>query len=254
MRLKDKICAITGAGSGIGEAAARLFAAEGARVIILEINESNGRRVAGEIGERAMFLHTDISDPDAVSDAFDAIDREHGGLHGLYNNASVFLGDADGPVADLDLDVYHKILGSNLHGLVYCCKFAIPLLTRSGGGTIVNTSSSAAISGIPGCDAYTSSKGAVVALTRSLAVTYGPRGIRANCVAPAGINTPMILQSNLNDPRFDEAAFLAKTPVRRWGRPEDIANIALFLTSNESAYVNGAMVVADGGITITPMF
>ncbi len=253
MRLKDKVCAITGAGSGIGEAAARRFAAEGAHVLVLEIDAQRGRRVSEAIGDAATFIPTDVADPDAVAETFGRIEREFGRLDGLYNNASVFLGDEDAGVGELDLDVYHRIVSCNQHSVVYCCRFALPLLQRRG-GTIVNTASSAALIGIPGSDAYTASKGATLALTRSLAVAYGPKGVRANCVAPAAISTPMIRESNLNDPSFDEQAFLAKTPVRRWGLPEDVANVALFLTSDESSYVNGAIVVADGGVTITPMF
>ncbi len=254
MRLEGKVCAITGAGSGIGKAAARLFSTEGSHVVLLEIDEDSGGRVAAELGDRATFIRTDVSDPDAVAESFAQIDRELGRLDGLYNNASVFFGDRDASVTDLDLDTYHETVAVNQNGVVYCCKYAIPILERDGGGTIVNTASSAAISGIPGCDAYTATKGATVALTRAMAVAYAPRGIRVNCIAPAGILTPMIRESNLSDPSFDEQAFLTKTPVRRWGQPEDIANVALFLISDESAYVNGSMVVADGGITITPMF
>ena len=254
MRLQDKICAITGAGGGIGRAAARLFAAEGAHVVVLEIDETSGQRVTDEIGERATFIRTDVSDPASVKEAFSRIDRQLGRIDVLYNNASVFLGEEDASVADLDLDTYHRIVAINQHGVVYCCKYAIPMLERSGGGAIINTASSAAITGVPGCDAYTATKGATVTLTRSLAVAYGPRGIRVNCIAPAAILTPMVRESNLDNPDFDEQAFLNKTPVRRWGQPEDVAWVALFLTSDESSYVNGAMIVADGGVTITPMF
>ena len=126
-------------------------------------------------------------------------------------------------------------------------------MINSGGGAVVNTASSAAVIGVPGSDAYTASKGATLSLTRSLAVEYGPKKVRINCVAPAAIATPMLRESNLDDPDFDEQAFLDKTPVRRWGQPEEIAQVAMFLISNESAYVNGAIVVADGGITITPI-
>lgn len=122
----------------------------------------------------------------------------------------------------------------------------------AGGGSIVNTSSSAGQIGISECDAYTATKGAVTALTRSLAVEYGPEKIRTNCIAPAAILTEMVKESNLNDPRFDEKAFLEHgTPLRRWGLPEDIANVALFLASDRSSYVNGCIIVADGGITIS---
>jgi NAD(P)-dependent dehydrogenase (short-subunit alcohol dehydrogenase family) len=251
MRLQDKVCAITGAGSGIGEAAARRFAAEGARVAVMEINEDNGRKVAGDIGSGALFVKTDVSDAKSVEAAFATIRQHFGRLDVLYNNASVFLGDHDKPVADLDLDVYHKIIAINQHSVVYCCKFAIPLMIESGGGSIINTSSSAGVIGIPGCDSYTASKGATTTLTRSMAVEYGPHGIRVNCIAPAAIYTPMIRESNLNNPAFDEQKFLSTTPVRRWGTPEDIANTALFLASDEGSYMNGAILVADGGITIT---
>jgi len=251
MRLKDKVCAITGAGSGIGEAAARLFAKEGARVAVIEISEDNGRKVAEDIGNGAMFIKTDVSDPKSVEAAFATIREHFGRLDVLYNNASVFLGKHDAPVAELDLDVYHKIIAINQHSVVYCCKFALPLIIESGGGSIINTSSSAGVIGIPGCDSYTASKGATVTLTRSMAVEYGPKGVRVNCIAPAAIFTPMIRESNLDNPDFDEQKFLQTTPVRRWGTPEDIANTALFLAGDEGSYINGAILVADGGITIT---
>ena len=127
-------------------------------------------------------------------------------------------------------------------------------LSLAGGGTIVNTASSAAISGIPGCTAYTAAKGATVALTRAMAVEYAPQKVRVNCIAPAGIYTPMIRESNLDDPSFNEEAFLKRTPLRRWGQPEDIANTALFLTSDDSAYITGSVITADGAITIMPAF
>lgn len=254
MRLKDRVCAITGGGSGIGKAAAQLFAREGADVIVLELNEQTGRQTEAEIlreGGSAVFMPVDVSDAAAVDDTFAQIDRRFGRLHGLYNNASVFWGKKDAPVTDLTIDAWHQILAINLNSVFYCSKFAIPLIIRSGGGAIVNTASSAGVIGIPGCDAYTASKGATVSMTRSMAVEYGPRKIRVNCIAPAAIYTPMIRESNLDNPSFDEQKFLNTTPIRRWGTPEDIANIALFLVSDEGSYVNGAIIVADGGITVT---
>ncbi len=253
MRLQNKICVITGAGSGIGEAAGRLFAREGAQVVLLDIDEASGTRVAAEIGDPATFIATDVSDPDSVATAFQEIHKQFGRLDGLYNNASVFWGKHDAAVTELDLDIYHRIVAINQHSVVYCTKHAIPMMINSGGGAVVNTASSAAVIGVPGSDSYTASKGATLSLTRSLAVEYGPKKVRINCVAPAAIATPMLRESNLDDPDFDEQAFLDKTPVRRWGQPEEIAQVAMFLISNESAYVNGAIVVADGGITITPI-
>lgn len=202
-------------------------------------------------GGEAQLYHLDISDEVAVAKTFKEIEEQYKKIDVLYNNASVFWGKKDGPIDQLDMTVFERIVKINLFGLAYCSKYAIPLMKR-GGGSIINTSSSAGVIGIPKCDAYTASKGATVSLTRSMAVEYGPYNIRVNCIAPAAIRTPMVAESNLNDPEFDEEHFLtAGTPLRRWGLPEEIANIALFLASDESAYLNGAIIVADGGITIS---
>jgi NAD(P)-dependent dehydrogenase (short-subunit alcohol dehydrogenase family) len=254
VRLKDKVAVITGGGAGIGRAATELFAKEGAKVVIMEINEKVGSETEKAItqqGGAAKFIRADISNSDSVAGAFAQIEKLFGSIHVLYNNASIFLGGTDGPVAQLSTETWHKVLGCNLHGLFYCCKYAIPLLLKAGGGSIINTSSSAGVIGIPKCDAYTATKGATVSLTKSMAVEYGPHNIRVNCIAPAAIRTAMVAQSNFNDPDFDESIFLKTTPVRRWGTPEEIAKIALFLASDESSYLNGAIIVADGGITIT---
>jgi len=254
MKLSAKVVVITGAGQGIGRVAAELFADEGAHVIVFEVDESRGRQVEKAIrqrGGKAHFIKVDVSNPRMVQDAFLNIEREFGALHVLYNNASVFLGGKDAPVADLDLDVWNKILAINLSGLFYCCKYGIPLIIKSGGGSVINTSSSAGLIGIPKCDAYTASKGATISMTRSMAVEYGPCKVRVNCIAPAAIMTEMVRESNFKDNDFDEQHFLQTTPVRRWGKPKEIASIALFLASDDSSYLNGTVIVADGGITIT---
>ncbi len=254
MRLKNKVTAITGAGRGIGWATAELFAREGARVALLEIDDKNGVKAEKDIieaGGEAMFIKTDVSDAESIKDSFNRIEQTFGKLHVLYNNASIFLGRQDNPVSDLLLETWQRILGVNLNGLFHCCKYGIPLIIKSGGGSVITTSSSAGVIGIPKCDAYTASKGATISLTRSMAVEYGPEKVRVNCIVPAAIYTEMVRESNINDPDFDEAVFLNTIPVRRWGTPQDIANIALFLASDESSYLNGAIIVADGGITIT---
>lgn len=256
MRLNHKICAITGGGGGIGRAAAELFAAEGATVFILERNPAAGMDAEQQIraaGNRAAFVPCDVSDHDAVKTAFDRIRAEAGALHVLYNNASVYWNGRDGKLADIEPEIWNRVIGINLNGVYHCCRQAVALMMRSGGGSIINTASSAGLIGIPNCDAYTAAKGATIALTRSLAVEYGPCGIRTNCIAPAAIMTPMVRESNPADgsDEFDEEAFLKlRTPLRRYGTPEEVARIALFLASDEASYVNGAILPADGGITI----
>ena len=254
-QLQGKTVAITGGGGGIGHCAAKLFAQEGATVLILEVNEQTGRETEAEIlqsGGRAKFYGVDISDWAAVQAAFAQIERDFGRIDGLYNNASVFWGKKDAPLDALDMDVFERIVKINLFGLVYCSKCAVQMMKKTGGGAIVNTASSAGVIGIPKCDAYTAAKGGTVSLTRSMAVEFGPFGIRTNCIAPAAIRTPMVVESNLNDPDFDETFFLTQgTPLRRWGRPEEIAQTALFLLSESASYLNGAILVADGGITIS---
>jgi len=254
-RLKDKIIVVTGGGGGIGYCASKLFAQEGATVLILELDEKAGRSTEAEIteaGGKAKFYGVDISDFAKVKAVFDQIKVDFGRIDGLYNNASVFWGKKDAPLDVLDMDVFERIVKINLFGLVYCSKCAVTMMKATGGGAIVNTSSSAGVIGIPKCDSYTAAKGGTVSLTRSMAVEFGPFGIRTNCIAPAAIATPMVVESNLNDPEFDEQFFLTQgTPVRRWGKPEEIAQTALFLLSDDASYINGAILVADGGITIS---
>ena len=254
-RLQDKIAVITGAGSGIGKVAAEIFAAEGATVLILEWNEANAQETAAKIceeGGRAFAFPVDVSREEDVKAVFGQIEERFGGIDILYNNASVFWGKKDGALDGLDMDIFERIVRINLFGMVYCSKYAIPLLKKRGGGSIINTGSSAGVIGIPKCDAYTAAKGGTVSLTRSMAVEFGPYNIRTNCICPAAIATPMVVESNLSDPDFDEQAFLEHgTPLRRWGRPEEVARAALFLASEDGSYLNGAVFTADGGITVS---
>lgn len=254
MRLGNKVCAISGAGAGIGQAAAERFAAEGANVFLLEINQSAGKETEDRIlrsGGKASFICCDVSSDHSVKEAFEQIAAKAGTLNVLYNNASVYLGGRDGKITDIEPEVWQRVLGINLNSIFFCCRHAIPMLLKAGGGSIINTASSAGVIGIPKCDAYTASKGATIALTRALAVEYGPGGIRTNCIAPAAIASEMIKQSNPDGEDFDANAFIKlRTPLRRWGKPEEIASLALFLASDESSYLNGAIITADGGITI----
>lgn len=249
MKLKDKIAVITGGAAGIGEAGTRRFAAEGARVFVLDVNEVAGAALESEL-ESVRFIKTDISDESSVKAAFEEIEEECGHIDVLYNNASVFLGGRDGVLDEVLEDTWKKVLSINLDGTYHCTKFAIPLM-KERGGAIINTASSAGVVGIPGCAAYTATKGATVTLTRSLAVDYGKYNIRTNCIAPAAIETEMVKESNLNDPNFDNEFFLKQiTPLKRWGKPEDVASLACFLASDDASYLNGVIIPCDGGITI----
>jgi NAD(P)-dependent dehydrogenase (short-subunit alcohol dehydrogenase family) len=255
-RLENKVAVITGAGRGIGLAGAIAFAREGAKVVLAEIDEDLGARAEGAVrhlGGEATLVRTDCASPADVKAMVARTKELYGGLHVLYNNASVFAKD-DAPVTELSEAAWARILRTNLESVFLCSKYAIPLIVASGGGAVINTASSAAVIGIPGCDAYTATKGATVALTRSLAVEFGPQGVRVNCICPSGVETEMLKQSNLENPDFDARSFFAMAPLGRFGTPEEIAALAVFLASDESSYINGAILRADGGITIRPFF
>jgi NAD(P)-dependent dehydrogenase (short-subunit alcohol dehydrogenase family) len=205
------------------------------------------------LGGEATLVRTDCASPADVKAMVARTKELYGGLHVLYNNASVFAKD-DAPVTELSEAAWARILRTNLESVFLCSKYAIPLIVASGGGAVINTASSAAVIGIPGCDAYTATKGATVALTRSLAVEFGPQGVRVNCICPSGVETEMLKQSNLENPDFDARSFFAMAPLGRFGTPEEIAALAVFLASDESSYINGAILRADGGITIRPFF
>ncbi len=252
-RLQDKVCVITGAAQGIGRAGAELFAREGAIVCALDLNDEAGAELEAKLRSfegKGLYIHCDVSSEESVAAAFRKIEEVYGRLDVIYNNASVYWNGKDGIITDIKPEHWHKILAINLNSIYYCCHFGLPLLCKQG-GAIINTASSAGVVGIPRCDAYTASKGATVALTRSLASEYGKYKVRTNCIAPAAIATPMIQESNPDDDFFDSNYFIkVRTPLRRWGEPEEVAKLALFLASDESSYINGAIITADGGITI----
>ena len=244
-RLKGKTVIVTGGAGGIGRAGVELFAAEGAHVIIADIDEKTGQETASAAG--AEFVRCDVSNSEDVRKVIAAA---NGKLDVLYNNAGVFWNGRDGRITDIDEAVWEKVIAINLRSVFLFCKYALPLLMKNG-GSVINTASSAGMIGIPDCDAYTATKGAIVQLTKSMAAEYGRYKVRVNCIAPAAIMTPMMRQSNPENSTFDEERFLKlRTPLRRYGTPEEIAKVALFLASDESSYLNGAIIVADGGITI----
>lgn len=253
MNLQDKIVVITGGAGGIGRVASSIFAEKGAQVVILDYNREAGEMAERKItaaGGRVQFIATDISDETSVLAAFDTIAATYGHVDVLYNNASVFLGGKDGSIETVDSAVWHRVLAINLDGLYYCSKYAVPLM-KDKGGSIINTASSAAVVGVPGCAAYTATKGATVALTKTMAVDLGQYNIRVNCIAPAAIMTDMVKESNLNDPNFDNDFFIKQiTPIKRWGKPEEVAALACFLADDSAAYLNGVIIPCDGGITV----
>lgn len=251
MRLRDKVILITGAGSGMGRLAALTFAREGARVVAADVSARAGEETVAEIsreGREALFVPADVSREDQVRGLVTrAVDR-FGRLDVLYNNAGIFP-EEDRSVLEVDEAVWDKVMAVNLKGIYLCCKHGIPALLDAGGGSVINVASFVALVGctVPQ-DAYTASKGGVIALTKSLAVQFGPRRIRANAIAPGPIETPLLTSWLLANPEAKKRR-LDRIPMGRFGRPEDIVQMALYLASDESAWVNGSVLVVDGGIT-----
>ena len=247
-RLDGKIALITGGGSGMGMVASKLFASEGARVVLTDVADEAGETVAAEInasGSEAVYVHADVSDEaDAEAMVKTAVDR-FGGLSVLYNNAGVMLAQ-DGSVTETDVSIWDTTLAINVKGVAFGCKYGVPAMIASGGGSIINVASFVAWMGAATSQtAYTASKGAVLSMTREIAVEYARRGIRCNALCPGPVNTPL-LQALLADPAA-RARRLAHLPMGRLAEAEEIANAALFLASDESSYVNGTAFLVDGG-------
>jgi NAD(P)-dependent dehydrogenase (short-subunit alcohol dehydrogenase family) len=251
VRLADKVAIITGAGSGMGRVAAERFAAQGARVIVAEYDEATGTAAANAVtraGGEASFVRVDVSQEADVKDMVDHALSTFGRIDVLYNNAGV-MPEADHSVVDTDVAVWDLVMAVNLRGVYLGCKHAIPRMVEQGSGSIINVSSFAALLGcsVPQ-DAYTASKGAVLSLTRSLAVQFAPMGVRANSICPGPVETPMLLDWLLKDEEAKRVR-LARNPTGRFGRPEEVVDVAVYLASDESRWTNGANFVIDGGVT-----
>lgn len=250
-RLAGKVCLITGAGSGMGLEASKRFAAEGASVVACDLDGDAAKKAAAAAeaaGGKALALKMDVSkEADCRAAVADAV-KSFGKLDALYNNAGIFPAD-DHSVTDTDEKVWDKVYAVNVKGIAFVCKYGVPELIAAGGGSVINTASFVALVGctVPQ-DAYTASKGAVIALTKSLAVQFGPRGVRANAICPGPIETPLLTAWLLKEPA-EKAKRLNRIPMGRFGRSEDIVNLALYLASDESRWTNGAALVVDGGIT-----
>ncbi len=255
-RLDGKVALITGGASGMGMVAARLFADEGAKVVLTDVSDEAGESVAAGIaaaGGEAAYVHADVSlEPDARAMVETAIER-YGGLHVLYNNAGVMLPD-DGSVHATDASIWDTTLAVNVKGVAFGCKYGVPAMLDAGGGSIINVASFVAWMGAATSQtAYTASKGAVLAMTREIAVEYARRGIRCNALCPGPIETPLLMQL-LSDDAKRRRRFV-HIPMGRLGRAEELAKAALFLASDDSSFMTGASLIVDGGITaayVTP--
>jgi NAD(P)-dependent dehydrogenase (short-subunit alcohol dehydrogenase family) len=255
-RLAGRTALITGAGGGIGREAATLFAREGASVVVADRDAALGEQTVAAIeaaGGLAHFAATDVGRAPQVEAAVATAERVYGALHVLFNNAGIFPAQ-DGLPVDTAEEVWDEVIRVNLKGVFLGCKYGIPALLRAGGGSIINTASFVAVMGAATAQvAYTASKGGVLAMTREIAVAYARRGIRANALCPGPVDTPL-LRDLLADPKA-RARRLVHVPMGRLAEAGEIARAALFLASDEAAYVNGATFLVDGGISaayVTP--
>jgi NAD(P)-dependent dehydrogenase (short-subunit alcohol dehydrogenase family) len=254
MRLSDKVAIVTGSTRGIGRATAIRFAAEGAGVIITGRSEDEGSEVERQIrdaGGQATYVRTDLANEDDVRAMVKAAVDGYGKLTTLVNNAAptelMGPGRLDRRVTELENDAWDSIMLVALKAVVWACKYSIPEMASAGGGTIVNISSAASILGTPGLDTYTAAKGALNTLTRSMAVEYAADNIRSNCIVSGMVLTSEGAFKMMADPVIGGAT--KAMHLTRLGVPDDIANAALFLASDESAFITGAVIPVDGGVT-----
>lgn len=265
MRLKGKVCIVTGAGNGQGKASALRFANEGASVVVADYDADAGQQTVFEIkkgGLKAEFVKTDVSKSKDVEEMIKFTVEAYEKLDILFNNAGIStrsLGDS-GNIADVPEEAWDKNLSVNLKGVFLCCKYAIPEMIKSGGGSIINTSATAGFLGgsgigpyfsqnpMAGPIAYSAAKGGILPMSKAIGIGYGMHNIRCNVICPGPIDTALMAPRNLSNKEIRESVEAA-IPLRRLGMPEDIANAALFLASDESSWMTCQVLIVDGGIS-----
>jgi NAD(P)-dependent dehydrogenase (short-subunit alcohol dehydrogenase family) len=249
-RLEGKVALITGAGTGIGRATAQLFAAEGAKVVVAEVNVAAGEQTAqiiSQAGGEAIALRTDVTEPDSIQAAIARAEQHFGALHILHNNAGGST-TMDNTVVDAPLEEFWRVIRLDLFGTFLGCRFGIPAIIRSGGGAVINMSSNVALMGIAGRDCYTAAKGGVAAITRSMAVEFAPQKVRVNAIAPSATMTDRVRTMMAGNAAIEK---LANSHLVGLIEPTDIAHMALFLGSDESRMVTGHVYPVDSGVTIS---
>ena len=256
MRLKGKVAIITGAGSGIGKASALLFAREGANVVVADLNEEAGSAVVKEInskGGNAMLVKTDVTNAASIQKMVKTTVDKYGKIDTVFNNVGYFGGGRSGTVVDLKEEDWDFMMNVNLKSIYLVLKYVIPEMLKAGKGSVVNMASECAFVGAAGESAYCAAKAGVMLLTKATALDYVMKGIRVNAVAPCNIDTPLfngyLKKMAPDDPEQLRKDVLKMMPMQRLGKPEEIANVALFLASDESSYVTGTTIVADSGFT-----
>ncbi len=253
-RLDGKVCVITGAGGGMGREAAIVFSEEGAKVCAADVDGALAEETASRCSGEVFAVRANVADEAEVEGMYRATAERFGGIDVLYNNAGISPGD-DASVLDTSVEAWQRVQDVNTKGVFLCCKHGIPYLLERGGGSVINVASFVAILGAATSQiSYTASKGAVLSMSKELAVQFAREGVRVNALCPGPVETPLLLAIFGDDP----AAFARRQvhwPTGRLGKPREIVNAALFLASDESSFVNGSAFVVDGGITaayVTP--
>ena len=251
-KLEGKVALVTGAAMGIGRSTALLLAKEGARVVLADIDEQQGNetsRMIEEAGGEVFFAHTDVSKSEEVEAAINTAVDTFGSINVLHNNAAIALGAT---VVDTTDELWNQVLDVNLGGIYRGCKYAIPRMIQNGGGSIINSSSVQALRGFAGWAAYAAAKGGIISLTQQVALEYAKHNIRVNCIAPGTIMTPMNerLFEEAEDPEALIETWNRMHPIGRFGQPEEVAEVVLFLASDASSFVTGHCLVVDGGLCV----